>query len=60
MGYMYANNINTRIKGTTELVSQSCLPGTVARSDPRPPGMRTVAGSILTSSIILPWSLVMK
>ena len=24
-------------------------PGTVARSDARPPGMRTVAGSILTS-----------
>ena len=29
-------------------------PGAVARSDARPPGMRTVAGSILS------WRLVMK
>ena len=32
----------------------------VARSDPRPPDMRTVAGSILTSGSIFSWSLVMK
>ena len=36
------------------------MPGTVARSDPRPPGMRTVAGSILGSGNILSWRLVMK
>ena len=35
-------------------------PGAVARWDARPPGMRTVAGSILTSRNMLSWSLVMK
>ena len=35
-------------------------PGAVARSDPRPPGMRTVAGSILMSGDNLSWSLAMK
>ena len=35
-------------------------PGMVARSDARPPGMRTVTGSILTSGSILLWRLVMK
>ena len=34
--------------------------GAVARSDARPPGMRTVAGSILTSGNILSWRLVIK
>ena len=34
--------------------------GAVAQSDARPPGMRMVAGSILTSRNILLWSLVMK
>ena len=34
--------------------------GAVARSDSRPPGMRTITGSILTSGNILSWSLVMK
>ena len=33
------------------------VPGAVARLDARPPGMWTVAGSILTSGNILPWSL---
>ena len=33
------------------------MPGAVARPDPRPPGMRTVAGSVLTSGNILSWSL---
>ena len=32
----------------------------VARSNARQPGMRTVAGSILTSAYILSWSLVVK
>ena len=41
-------------------VSLTLWPGTVARSDARPPGMRTVAGSILTSGNILSWRLVMK
>ena len=38
------------------------LPGAVAGSDSRPPGMRTIAGSILTSGKILenPWIWVMK
>ena len=35
-------------------------PAAVARSDARPPGMRTIAGSILTSDNILSWRLVMK
>ena len=35
-------------------------PGAVARSDPRPPGMRTVMGSILTTGNILSLKLVMK
>ena len=35
-------------------------PGAVARSDPRPPGMRTVVGSILTTGNILSLKLVMK
>ena len=34
--------------------------GAVARSDPRPPGMRTVVGSILTTGNILSLKLVMK
>ena len=33
-------------------------PGAVARSDQCPPGMRTVAGSLLTSGNILSWRLV--
>ena len=37
------------------------MPGTVARSDARPPGMRPVAGSILTSGkTFFHWDLVMK
>ena len=32
-------------------------PGTVARSDVRPPGIRIVAGLILTSGNILSWRL---
>ena len=36
------------------------LQGPVARSDARPPGMRTVAGSILGSGNILSLKLVMK
>ena len=32
-------------------------PGAIARSDARPPGMRTVAGSILMSGNILLWRL---
>ena len=35
-------------------------PGPEARLDPRPPCMRTVAGSILGSANILSWRLVMK
>ena len=35
-------------------------PGAEARSDPRPPGMRTVVGSILTTGNILSLKLVMK
>ena len=35
-------------------------PGAVARSDLRPPGMRTVGGSILRPGNILSWTLVMK
>ena len=31
------------------------LPGAVAQSDVHPPGMRTVAGLILTSGNILSW-----
>ena len=31
------------------------LLGVVARSDARPPGMRAVAGSILSSGNIFPW-----
>ena len=34
--------------------------GAVVRSDARPPGMRTVADSILTNGNILSWRLVMK
>ena len=37
------------------------LPGAVARSDARPPGMRMVAGSILTSGkTLFRFDLVMK
>ena len=37
------------------------MPGAVAWSDARPPGMRTVAGSILTSGkTFFRWDLVMK
>ena len=36
------------------------LPDAVARSETRPPSMRTVAGSILTSGNIPSWRLVMK
>ena len=35
-------------------------PGTLARSDLRPPGMRTFLGSILTAGNILSLKLVMK
>ena len=35
-------------------------PGAEARSDPRPPGMRTVVGSILMTGNILSLKLVMK
>ena len=36
------------------------VPGPVARSDARLPGMRTVAGSILGSGNIISWRLVKK
>ena len=35
-------------------------PGAVARSDPRPPGMRTVVGSTFMTGNILSLKLVMK
>ena len=42
------------------MFSQNIKPVALGRSDAHPPGLRMVAGSILTSGNILSWRFVMK
>ena len=48
--YINQLSININLKLTLHI-----MPSAVDQSDARPPGMRTVAGSIITSGNILPW-----